>query len=86
MKWSPSVEFLAQMTHLLGGLCFAWGSALWLGRPWIGCAVCLAWAVPKELWWDVKYEPDTYAGGLVDLAFYALGAALGTGLTYLWRM
>ena len=50
----------------------------------------MAFAVPKEFWWDLKYEPAPFAGATMtkriinqskDFAGYALGTAYGLWFT-----
>ncbi|HKT10339.1 MAG TPA: hypothetical protein VJW77_00800 [Terriglobia bacterium] len=69
-------ETVAQLAH------FAWGALLMLApyvlwrMAWLGPMVVLAWALPKEFWFDVKIEEQTAKDGLLDLSFYLAGMAV----------
>lgn len=58
----------------------------WPHTPWIGGVACLAWAIPKEFWFDIKFEdPHTsggWVGGARDFAFYVVGAAAAYLILY----
>lgn len=49
------------------------------GSPWwVGCLWVLAWTIPKEFGFDLLIEQDTVVDGLLDSAWYGIGAVLGS--------
>lgn len=82
--WFPTSWFLAQMTHVLGGMCFVWGGTLLFGWAWWTCVlVSLCWAAPKEFIVDPLVEQSPiWPSGATDFTFYLVGDAVA--LLALW--
>lgn len=66
-----------QIGHILGGYAIAL-TAIHHGLPfWAGALLVEVWAVPKEFWFDYKYENAGQRGSSpLDFAMYQVGLAL----------
>jgi hypothetical protein len=69
-----------QIGHILGGYAIAM-TALYFGRPfWMAALLVETWAIPKEFWFDYKYESASQRGSsFLDFSMYQIGL----GLVYL---
>ena len=86
MSWQPSYAFLCASCHLAWGIIIGLVPAfLWMPE-WIGPALLLAWAVPKEFVYDLADEGDSLAGSVTDFAWYVAGGAAACGLMWLRMM
>lgn len=66
-----------QIGHIVGGYAI-FLTALHHGYPaWLSAALVEVWSVPKEFWFDVKYESASVRGsGLLDFSMYQVGLLL----------
>jgi hypothetical protein len=84
----PSAELadriFIQIAHILGGYSIAL-TAMYFGSPlWFGVILVEAWAVPKEFWFDYKYENAAQRGSsLLDFSMYQVGLILAALLSSL---
>lgn len=74
-----SATFLAQGWHATAGALLVVWSFVLLGTMW-ALVVTLGiylYLIPKEFWWDLKYEKDqTVVIGLQDIGYWSGGVAL----------
>ncbi len=73
-----------QIGHILGGYAIA-VTAMYFGHPfWVGALLTEVWAVPKEFWFDYKYENATQRGSSpLDFSMYQVGLGLAYLMTLL---
>lgn len=66
-----------QIGHVLGGFGIAL-TTMYFGHPlWLGATLVEAWAVPKEFWFDYKYEDAAQRGSSpLDFSMYQVGLGL----------
>lgn len=80
-------DSVCQIAHTLAGTLIVVLAAYFFGAPLAGVGLMLAWAIPKEFWYDLRYEPAAISGGLdgsaTDFGFYCLGGGIGYGLAWL---
>lgn len=85
VKWYPSANLDAQLSHV------GWGAFLCLAfAPWIGWersfAFFLLWTVVKEFALDLIFETgETVRNSLIDFVFWWVGAVIGFGVFFLQR-
>jgi hypothetical protein len=78
-------SILAQIGHFLAGYAFILTGYRFGSAP-LGGALLEVWAIPKEFWFDYKYEDAATRGSSVlDFAMYQVGAAVGAAVIYGFR-
>lgn len=66
-----------QIGHLLGGYAIALTAFHLYPHLWLGPVLVNTWAIPKEFWFDIKYENANVRGSsLLDFAMYQVGLGL----------
>lgn len=66
-----------QVGHILGGYAIVFTAFHFYPHLWLGLLLTEAWALPKEFWFDIKYEKATIRGSsLLDFLMYQVGAVL----------
>lgn len=86
MNKRPSYALVCASCHLAWGLFIGVLPALFFLPEWIGPALLLVWAVPKEFWYDLHVEGDTLKGSATDFAWYVAGGVVACGLMWLRLM
>lgn len=86
MGWQPSYAFVCASCHLAWGIVVGILPALFGLPPWIGPTLLLAWAAPKEFWYDLVNEGDSLAGSAIDFAWYVVGGIAACGLLWVKGM
>lgn len=83
LKWTPSVEFLAQAGHLLLGAGFVLGVVLLAHRPadpfdavWGGAFILVAYMLPKEFIFDLIVEEESVDTGWRDFGWMTIGVII----------
>jgi hypothetical protein len=73
-----------QIGHILGGYGIAL-TTLYFGHAlWIAAVLVQVWAVPKEFWFDYKYENAAQRGSSpLDFSMYQVGLALAIIISFL---
>jgi hypothetical protein len=70
-----------QIGHLLGGYAIVLTLYHFYPHLWLGAVVVESWAVPKEFWFDYKYEDAATRGSSpLDFAMYQVGLALAAAV------
>jgi hypothetical protein len=78
-KWTPSPNYLAQNTHILGASSIVLFCALQGWNFWIGLGIVLVWALIKEFVLDLfVIEHDTLEGSDLDFLMYVIGATIAS--------
>lgn len=66
-----------QIGHLLGGYAIVLTAYFFYPHLWLGPLLVNAWAIPKEFWFDYKYEDAATRGSSpLDFAMYNVGMLL----------
>lgn len=66
-----------QIGHVLGGYAIALTGYHFYPHLWLAPVLVNAWAVPKEWWFDFRYEnAATRGSSLLDFIMYEVGLAL----------
>jgi hypothetical protein len=74
---------LAQIGHFLAGYAFAL-TGYRFHHVWISGVLLEVWAIPKEFWFDYKYEDAVTRGSSpLDFALYQIGFVVGCLVIYL---
>lgn len=73
-----------QLGHVLGGYSIAM-TAMYFGHPlWVGATLVQVWAVPKEFWWDYRFENAAQRGSSpLDFSMYQVGLGLAMLISFL---
>ena len=71
-------DILAQIGHFLAGYSIILTVRV-TGYPiWLGVVIVETWAIPKEFWYDYKFETVEERGSsLLDFLLYQAGMAIG---------
>jgi len=85
-RWYPSNNYLAQVTHVLGGAVVILLAHLQGSNPfWVWLVLALVVAVKEFIGDTYILEHDTFQGDAIDWFFYQCGAGLATLTTfYFW--
>lgn len=87
LKGNPSWDFLAQGWHCtMGAFLVLWFFVMWGKVGAILAAVAVyCYLIPKEFWWDLKYEEGQSIGiGFKDIAYWTAGILIAF-LTLYWK-
>ena len=83
-----SPDFLGYSLHVWSAYSItmtagAFGGVKW---AWVAGLAILTFALPKEFWFDAKYEvpPQPFLSNLADLLTYMVGAAIAIAMIY-WK-
>lgn len=81
-SWMTDSNFLAQMTHVLGGYGVILTAVLFSYNLYYLVGISLlfiVYAFLKEFWFDINYEnpKQSITNGLIDFAFYCIGILIG---------
>lgn len=78
--WPTAVtadKVFIQIGHVLGGYAIALTTMYFGGPLWLGAVLTEMWAIPKEFWFDYKYESAAVRGSSpLDFSMYQVGLGL----------
>jgi len=89
MGWKPSPWLLAQDSHIAWGVVFSFAtSALHLAWWWVPVVLLLELVLKEGIFDQVVEDDPLFWRGMVDWAFYIVGALLGAvliGISNTWQ-
>jgi len=88
VSWMSNPQYLAQVSHFLGGASLILLTALFSlarHRGWYPVEIAFVAgflvAALKEFWFDIVFEHDSWTDSLMDFAFYVAGGGIGVVVT-----
>lgn len=78
MTWMPSFSLVSSMAHLFAGAAVVLALCCYR-RPRLGMVLVAAWALPKEFWFDIAVEGDSWGGSARDAIEYLAGGLAAVG-------
>jgi hypothetical protein len=85
-SWTPTDRAICQTCHFALASAGVWVfPACFKKPPWWGAIAVVAFAIPKELAFDILVELDDWGDSWEDLAAYLIGVLFALGVYYLFR-